>query len=177
MPSPTTHSCIVSWRSDSDAFIPNRLYVNWHWNPFVVLTRKLLTRMLGSDLASKLDGLAIGDAPPLVPSHADAKAAAAAKDTANGMRWLMPGEHDNEHIAIVSYPRSGNSLMRGLLEKITGIYTGCDTRPDRSLSQELQNYGMKGEVGVFAGCTHNGISHVVTLACIIRASWTIRSGS
>lgn len=124
--------------------------MNWHWNPFVVLTRKLLTRMLGSDLANKLDGLAIGDAPPLVPSSAAADAAAA-KATANGMRWLTPGEHDNEHIALVSYPRSGNSLMRGLLEKVTGIYTGCDTRPDRSLSQELQNYGMKGEVRVFAG--------------------------
>ncbi|KAH9075194.1 hypothetical protein Ae201684P_003878 [Aphanomyces euteiches] len=60
-------------------------------------------------------------------------------------RWLEPGEHDGEHIAIVSYPRSGNSLMRGLLESITGVYTGCDTRPDRSLSLELQKCGMKGE--------------------------------
>jgi hypothetical protein len=32
------------------------------------------------------------------------------------------------------------------LENITGIYTGCDTQPDRSLSLELQKYGMKGEV-------------------------------
>ncbi|OQS00964.1 hypothetical protein ACHHYP_20085 [Achlya hypogyna] len=60
-------------------------------------------------------------------------------------RWLTDGEKDGEHIAIVSYPRSGNSLMRGLLESVTGIYTGCDTQPDRSLSVELQKYGMKGE--------------------------------
>ncbi|GMF46954.1 unnamed protein product [Phytophthora fragariaefolia] len=63
----------------------------------------------------------------------------------NAMRWLQPGERGGERVAIVSYPRCGNSLMRGLLEKVTGVYTGCDTRPDRSLSKELQQYGMKGE--------------------------------
>jgi hypothetical protein len=61
------------------------------------------------------------------------------------LRWLEPNEQEGEHIALVSYPRSGNSLMRSLLEKITGIYTGCDTRPDRSLSQQLLQMGMKGE--------------------------------
>ncbi|TDH73416.1 hypothetical protein CCR75_009237 [Bremia lactucae] len=63
----------------------------------------------------------------------------------NTRRWLQPGELDGERVAIVSYPRCGNSLMRGLLEDITGVYTGCDTRPDRSLSKDLQQYGMKGE--------------------------------
>lgn len=33
-----------------------------------------------------------------------------------------------------SYPRSGNTLMRTLLERITSTVTGSDTRPDRSLS-------------------------------------------
>ena len=33
-----------------------------------------------------------------------------------------------------SYPRSGNTLMRTLLERITSLATGSDTRPDRSLS-------------------------------------------
>ncbi|RHY11239.1 hypothetical protein DYB25_000771 [Aphanomyces astaci] len=65
--------------------------------------------------------------------------------TSSEKRWLVPDEHHGEHIAIVSYPRSGNSLMRGLLETVTGVYTGCDTRPDRSLSLELQKAGMKGE--------------------------------
>lgn len=67
------------------------------------------------------------------------------KEEENNLRWLEPMEYENQHVAIVSYPRSGNSLMRGLLEQMTGVYTGCDTRPDRTLSQELQNYGMKGE--------------------------------
>ena len=33
-----------------------------------------------------------------------------------------------------SYPRSGNTLLRTLLERITSSVTGSDTRPDRSLS-------------------------------------------
>lgn len=35
---------------------------------------------------------------------------------------------------LCSYPRSGNTLMRTLLERITSTVTGSDTRPDRSLS-------------------------------------------
>ncbi|RLN92746.1 hypothetical protein BBJ28_00004294 [Nothophytophthora sp. Chile5] len=69
----------------------------------------------------------------------------ASQKDSKGMRWLEPSERGGERVAIVSYPRSGNSLMRGLLEKVTGVYTGCDTRPDRALSKELQQYGMKGE--------------------------------
>ena len=38
---------------------------------------------------------------------------------------------------LVSYPRSGNTLLRSLLESITGIVTGSDTRPDRTLSLAL----------------------------------------
>jgi len=38
---------------------------------------------------------------------------------------------------LVSYPRSGNSLARSLLERATGIVTGSDTRPDRVLSRQL----------------------------------------
>jgi hypothetical protein len=38
---------------------------------------------------------------------------------------------------LVSYPRSGNSLLRTLLERTTGVVTGSDTRPDRALSKEL----------------------------------------
>lgn len=61
------------------------------------------------------------------------------------LRWLDSEEKNGEHIAIVSYPRSGNTLMRGLLEQVTGIHTGCDTHPDRVLSRELQKFGMQGE--------------------------------
>jgi len=38
---------------------------------------------------------------------------------------------------LVSYPRSGNTLLRNLLERVTGKVTGSDTRPDRPLSQAL----------------------------------------
>lgn len=68
-----------------------------------------------------------------------------AQNDTSDKRWLRPGERGGERVAIVSYPRCGNSLMRGLLESVTGVFTGCDTRPDRSLSQELQQYGLKGE--------------------------------
>lgn len=37
-------------------------------------------------------------------------------------------------ILLSSYPRSGNTLMRTLLERITSTVTGSDTRPDRTLS-------------------------------------------
>jgi len=38
---------------------------------------------------------------------------------------------------LASYPRSGNTLLRTLLERITSIVTGSDTRPDRTLSRSL----------------------------------------
>jgi len=38
---------------------------------------------------------------------------------------------------LCSYPRSGNTLLRTLLERTTSILTGSDTRPDRSLSKSL----------------------------------------
>ena len=38
---------------------------------------------------------------------------------------------------LVSYPRSGNTLLRSLLESVTGVVTCSDTRPDRLLSMAL----------------------------------------
>lgn len=38
---------------------------------------------------------------------------------------------------LVSYPRSGNTLLRSLLESVTGIVTASDTRADRTLSRAL----------------------------------------
>ncbi|CAM9467927.1 unnamed protein product, partial [Laminaria digitata] len=46
---------------------------------------------------------------------------------------------------LASYPRSGNSLLRRLLEEATGVITGSDTRPDRTLSRSLSAFGMQGE--------------------------------
>lgn len=39
-----------------------------------------------------------------------------------------------EKVALVSYPRSGNSLLRGHLERITGVLTGSDGKVTRSLN-------------------------------------------
>lgn len=38
---------------------------------------------------------------------------------------------------LASYPRSGNTLLRNLLERTTGVVTGSDNRPDRALSRAL----------------------------------------
>ena len=43
---------------------------------------------------------------------------------------------DRSPVCLKSYPGSGNTWMRGLLEKASGICTGmsdCDTVPDRVL--------------------------------------------
>lgn len=50
-----------------------------------------------------------------------------------------------KHVALVSYPRSGNTLARRLIEEVTGEFTGSDTRPDRHLSQQLRECGLEGE--------------------------------
>ena len=48
-------------------------------------------------------------------------------------------------IALCSFPRSGNSLTRKLLEQITGVATGCEAKSDLS----LQMLGL-------VGCSHSG---------------------
>ena len=44
-----------------------------------------------------------------------------------------------------SYPRSGNTLIRTYIEKITGVYTGSDCDKRRNLNRMLFELGMKGE--------------------------------
>ena len=48
-----------------------------------------------------------------------------------------PPKLKTQPILLTSYPRSGNTLLRNLLERITNIITGSDTRPDRTLSKSL----------------------------------------
>jgi hypothetical protein len=81
-------------------------------------------------------------------------------------RWLRMDECHHETIALVSYPRSGNSMLRGMLEQHYGIYTGSDTRPDRTLSRALRDqWGMAGE-----GVVDQRIVHVV------KSHWPERRG-
>lgn len=46
---------------------------------------------------------------------------------------------------MASYPRSGNTLLRGYLEKIMGLCTGSDCDITKSLNVALMNMGLAGE--------------------------------
>ncbi len=50
-----------------------------------------------------------------------------------------------EKVLLASYPRSGNTLIRSYLERITGIITGSDHNTDLKLNKELFELGMTGE--------------------------------
>ena len=61
-------------------------------------------------------------------------------------RFLQKGDpRRGEKIALASYPRSGNSLLRNLMEKLFGITTGSDADPKRTLNVQLVQMGMVGE--------------------------------
>ena len=51
--------------------------------------------------------------------------------------FQLPPKILSQVTLLTSYPRSGNTLLRNLLERITNIVTGSDTRPDRTLSKSL----------------------------------------
>ncbi len=51
----------------------------------------------------------------------------------------------NEKVLLASYPRSGNTLIRSYLEKITGIITGSDHVLGLKLNKDLFELGMQGE--------------------------------
>ena len=48
---------------------------------------------------------------------------------------------NNGRIVLFSYPKSGNSLIRTLLEERSNIYTGSDNRPNRPLALNLLQMG------------------------------------
>ena len=50
-----------------------------------------------------------------------------------------------EKIVLTSYPRSGNTLIRTYLEKLTRVFTGSDCDVRRPLNKQLQDMGMEGE--------------------------------
>ena len=53
--------------------------------------------------------------------------------------------NNNELIALASYPRSGNTLLRILIEHLTHIKTGSDNRIDRTLVKQLIAMGLNCE--------------------------------
>ncbi len=67
---------------------------------------------------------------------------------------------------LASYPRSGNTLLRSLLESITGYVTGSDTRPDRTLSLALaERHDLIGEGLILP-----------TQTAIVKTHWPERIG-
>lgn len=70
------------------------------------------------------------------------------KESASKSRFLSSGLN-HQKILLVSYPRSGNSYLRRLLELSFGIVTGSDSRPNRTLSESLLRCGFKGRAWTF----------------------------
>lgn len=50
-----------------------------------------------------------------------------------------------DSISMASYPRSGNTLMRTWVERVTGIWSGSDGHNQVSLHQALMDIGLEGE--------------------------------
>ncbi len=67
-------------------------------------------------------------------------------------------------VVLASYPRSGNTLLRRLLEEATGVITGSDTSPLFKLSKSLTADGLQGE-GVVDDRVH-----------IVKTHWPERKG-
>ncbi len=58
---------------------------------------------------------------------------------------LLPSFCRRERVLLLSYPRCGNSHLRLLLERETGVITGSDSRSNRNLAARLIRSGFKGE--------------------------------
>ena len=52
---------------------------------------------------------------------------------------------DQDIVVISSYPRSGNTLLRAYIERITGIVSGSDCDITKKLNQALMHMGLAGE--------------------------------
>lgn len=51
-------------------------------------------------------------------------------------------------VVMTSYPRSGNTMLRALIEKTTGVITGSDCDFTKPLNYALKEAGLQGE-GLF----------------------------
>lgn len=72
----------------------------------------------------------------------------------SNMLILIPKlDLNHDKVLLVSYPRSGNSMLRQQLESLTGIYTGSDSRPNRTLTSYLLERGYRGMISHGGLCT------------------------
>ena len=67
------------------------------------------------------------------------------KDDPEFERKYGKGFGKREAIFLASYPRSGNTLLRGYLEKIMGLATGSDSDITKKLISQLMEEGFSGE--------------------------------
>lgn len=77
-----------------------------------------------------------------------------------------------DRVAYTSYSRSGNTLLRTYIERVTGVYTGSDGDLNYALHQSLQHSGFTGEAhldNVWVIKTHYplGKDRTVTAAKVI----------
>ena len=64
--------------------------------------------------------------------------------TKDNLRFLDASEMIGDRIAFSSWPRTGNSMTRNLVEAVTGVYTGADM--DLPLTCAFHSMGMAGEI-------------------------------
>ena len=78
-------------------------------------------------------------------------------DSMSGVNSLGRDTFGEGVTLLASYPRSGNTLLRTLLERITSIVTGSDTRPDRTLSRSKLDYvqAVSFLLPSFGSCLHH----------------------
>ena len=80
-----------------------------------------------------------------------------------GVARFLPRDSRCHKVLQASYPRSGNSYLRKLLELHTGIITGSDSRTNRVLSSALLECGFKGEGDVLASMPVAMMTHDLRL--------------
>ena len=58
---------------------------------------------------------------------------------------MQSSQENAEKVILTSYPRSGNTLLRTFLEKLTRVHTGSDCDLRRPLNLQLKEMGLSGE--------------------------------
>ena len=86
-----------------------------------------------------------------------------------------PSQVSGGVIVLASYPRSGNTLLRSLLERTTLCVTGSDTRPDRTLSRALaEQHNLVGEGIVRPKSLHPVLDNANV--GVVKTHWPERKG-
>lgn len=95
------------------------------WNPLIIFGKRFIEQAL-LDAGYHYQGVDTRK-----DQGAEEKDSRSRNKNSRPRRWLDAAAHPEDlayvgqqHIVLASYPRSGNSLLRHLLEELTGIYTG-----------------------------------------------------